>query len=209
MTGFPHPCRSEVDHGDRVGVVKRDVGDVVLGIDGDRVRPGAIGRLAFAGHADGQPKVDRPHHLVDGRVDHGDAVAIGIGDQQVLAPEGHAGRVQAGLDAAGDRKRGQVDHGNGAGGRGASRIFGDDRGAVGVFLEVVRGSNPAGLVGDVGGLAIRRDHDAVRDVTDADLRTLRRGRRGQVDLGQRIVVVQHGVGGLAIRRDRDAQWDRK
>ena len=71
------------------------------------------------------------------------------------------------------------------------------------------GSNPAGLVGDVGGLAIRRDHDAVRDVTDADLRTLDRCRRGQVDLGQRIVVVQHDVGGLAIRRDRDAEWDRK
>ena len=65
--------------------------------------------------------------------------------------------------------------------------------------------NPAGLVGDVGGLAIRRDHDAMRDVADADLRTLHRCRRGQVDLGQRIVVVQHGIGGLAIRRDRDAR----
>ena len=54
---------------------------------------------------------------------------------------------------------------------------GDDRGAVGVFLEVLLGSNPAGLVGDVGGLAIRRDHDAVRDVTDADLRALDRRRR--------------------------------
>ena len=65
-------------------------------------------------------------------VDHRDAVVIGIGDQQVLAPEGHAGRVVAGLDAAGDRKCGQVDHGNGAASHGAGRIFGDDIGAVGV-----------------------------------------------------------------------------
>ena len=112
--------------------------------------------------------------------------------------------MQAGRDAAGDRKRGQVDHGNGAGGRGACRICGDDRGAVGVFLEVFLGSDPAGLVGDVGGLAVRRDHDAVGDVADADLRTSHRCRRGQVDLGQRVVGVQHDIGGLAIRRDRDA-----
>ena len=45
---------AEVDHRDRVGIVKRDVGNAVLGIDGDRVRRGAIGRLAFAGHSDRQ-----------------------------------------------------------------------------------------------------------------------------------------------------------
>ena len=38
-------------------------------------------------------------------------------------------------------------------------------------MEVVRGSDPAGLVGDVGGLAVRRDHDAVRNVADADFRS--------------------------------------
>ncbi len=56
----------QVDHGDRVGVVKRDVGDIVHGIDGDRVRPGAVGWFV-SGHADRQPKVDRPHHFVDDR----------------------------------------------------------------------------------------------------------------------------------------------
>ena len=75
---------AEVDHRDRVGIVKRDVGNAVLGIDGDRVRRGAIGRLALAGHSDRQPKVDRPHHFVGSRVDHRNAVAIGIGDQQGL-----------------------------------------------------------------------------------------------------------------------------
>ena len=38
---------AEVDHRDRVGIVKRDVGNAFLGIDGDRVRRGAIGRLAL------------------------------------------------------------------------------------------------------------------------------------------------------------------
>ena len=70
--------------------------------------------------------------------------------------------------------RGEVHYGNGASGRGASRIIDDDRGAVRVSLEVLRVSNPSAFVGDVGGGAIRRDHDAVRDVTDADLWTLGR-----------------------------------
>ncbi len=51
------------------------------------------------------------------------------------------------------------------------------------------GRNTASLVGDVGGAAIGRDHDAVRDVTDVDLRNLDGFRGGQVDLGQRIVDV--------------------
>ena len=94
-TGF-HAGGVEVDHGDRVGIVERDVGDVVHGIDGDRVRSRAISRTGVAGHADRQPKVDRPHLRVAGRVDHRDAVAIGVGDQQVLAPESHTSRVQTG-----------------------------------------------------------------------------------------------------------------
>src|SRR5208337_1414260 len=112
-------------------------------------------------------------------------------------------------DAAFDRKRAQIHHGNGGGSDGASRIVGDDRSTVGVFLEVVLSSDPASLVGDVGGAAVARDHDAVRDVIDADLRNLRRGGRGQVDLGQRIVRVQHGVGGLAAGDGGAARGSRR
>ena len=194
----------EIDHSDRVGVIKRDVGNVSPGIDGDRVGARAVGRFLFAGHPDRKPEVDLTHHLVGVRVNHRNAVVIGIGDQQIVVPERHTRWVMARRDAAGDRKRGQIDHGNGAGGGGASGRFGHNRGAVGVFLEIIRGSDPAGLVGDVGGLAIRRNHHAVRDVAHADLRTLGRGGRGQVDLRQRIVVVQHDISGLAILRDRDA-----
>src|SRR5208337_2095773 len=195
---------AEVDYGDRIRVVERNVGEFLGGVDGNGVRTRAIGWLPFAGHADRQPEVDLPQFSVTGSVDHGKAVAISVGNQEILAPESHAGRVQAGLNLAANCKRGQVDHGNGAGGSGAGRILGDDRGAVGVFLEVFCGGNPAGLVGDIGGLAVRRNHHAVRHIADADLRNLRRGRRGQVDLGQRIVVIKHDVGSLAIRRDGNA-----
>src|SRR5208283_5746571 len=97
---------------------------------------------------------------------HRDAVAIGIGYQQVLAPERHTGRMQTSGYGGGDLERGQVDHGNSAGGHGARRILGDDRVTVGVFLEVVRSSNPSAFVRDVRGLAIPREHHAVWDVAD-------------------------------------------
>ena len=109
----------KVDDRDRVGIVKRDVGGVLRGIDSDRVRPCAVRRCPVSGHADRQPKVDPPYLPVDGRIDHRNAVVIGIGDQQVLAPEGHAGRMVADRDAACDCKRGQIDDGNGAGSHGA------------------------------------------------------------------------------------------
>ena len=154
MTGFFAPL-AEVDHRDRVGIVKRDVGNASLAIDGDRVRRGAIGRcLAFAGHSDRQPKVDRPHHLVGGRVDNRDGVAIGIGDQQVPSVERHPGRVQTGRDGSGDRHRGQINHRNGTGDRGANHRVGDDFSAGGVDLEVRLRSGPATLVADVGGRAV-------------------------------------------------------
>ena len=201
--GAPTPG-VEVDDGNGVGVVERDVRNVVPGINGDRVRSGAGAWMKVAALADRQTEIDLPHFPVVARVDNRNAVAIGIGDQQIFAPESHTGRMVADLDAVSDLERSQVDYGNGALGRRAGRILGDDRGSVGVLLEIARGSNPASLVGDVSGLAIRRDHDAVGDVTDADLRTLHRFRRGQVDLGERIVVVQHYVSSLGIGRDRDA-----
>ncbi len=83
----------EVYHSDGVGMVERDVGDVLGLIDGDRVRLPAIGWTFLTGDCDGQPKVNRLHHLVGLHVDHRDGVAIGIRDQQMLAPDGHAGRV--------------------------------------------------------------------------------------------------------------------
>ena len=112
--------------------------------------------------------------------------------------------MQTDIDVFGEAERGKIDHGNGAGGRGASRIVDDDRSAVRVSLEVRLVSNSSALVGDVGGGTVWRDHDAVGDVTHADLRTLLRVRLRQVDAGQRVVVVQHGVSSTAIGRDRDA-----
>ena len=106
--------------------------------------------------------------------------------------------MQTGRDGSGDLHRGQINHGNGTGDRGANHRVGDDFSAGGVDLEVRLRSGPATLVADVGGRAVAVDHDAVRRVADADLRTLRRRRRGQVDLGERIVLVQQGIGALAI-----------
>ena len=57
-------------------------------------------------------------------------------------------------------------------------------------------SGSATLVADVGGRAVAGDHDAVRRVADADLRALLL--RGQVDLGERVVLVQQGVSALAV-----------
>ena len=187
---------AEVDHRDRVGIVKRDVGNV--SVDGDRVRRGAIGWLALAGHSDRQPKVDRPRHLVLGRIDNRESVAIGIGDQQVFSVERHPGRVQTGRDVSGDLHRGQINHRNGTGDCGAHYRVGNDFGAGGINLEVRLCSGPATLVADVGGRAVAVDHDAVRRVANADLPTLRRRLRGQVDFGERIVLVQQGVGAPAI-----------
>ena len=155
---------------DSVGIVERNIGNIILFIDGDRIRAGAVSRIFFAGNRDRETKIDGISYRVAGRVDDREAVAISIGDQQVLSVERQSGGVVTGRDAAGNCKRSQIDHGNGAGGRGASRVFGDHRGAVGVELEVVRGSNPAGFVGDVGGSAVGGDQDTVRDVTDANLR---------------------------------------
>ena len=106
--------------------------------------------------------------------------------------------MQTGRDVRGNRHRGQIDHGNGTGDRGANHWVGDDFSAGGVDLEVRFRSGPATLVADVGGRAVAGDHDAVRRVADTDLQTLRRRRRGQVDLGERIVLVQQGVGARAI-----------
>src|SRR5208282_6884496 len=46
---------AEVDHTDRVGIVKRNVGNGILVVDGNRVRTGAIGRT-LARYSDRQPK---------------------------------------------------------------------------------------------------------------------------------------------------------
>ena len=154
-TGFVAPS-AQVDHPDRVGIVKRDVGDAFRGIHGDRVRRGAVGRFAFAGYSDRQPKVDRPHHLVGGRVDHRDGVAIGIRDQQGSPVQRHPSRVQTGRDGSGDRHRGQINHRNGPGDRGAHHRVGDDFSAGGVDLEVRPRSGPATLVADVSGRAVCR-----------------------------------------------------
>src|ERR1019366_8290538 len=53
------------------------------------------------------------------------------------------------------------------------------------------------------GLAIRRNHNAVRHVANANLLTLYRRLCGQVNLGQRVVRVQHDISSLVIRRDRN------
>ena len=113
--------------------------------------------------------------------------------------------MQSDADGLGDFERGQVHHGNRAGGRGASQVVGDDRGAVRVFLEVGRFSSSSGFVGHVGGGAIRRDDDAMRDVADADRRSFGRRHQAQVDLCQLVVEVQHDVGSAVIRRDGDAR----
>ena len=105
--------------------------------------------------------------------------------------------MQTGRDGCSDRHRGQIDHRNGTGDRGANHRIGDDFSAGGVDLEVRFGSGPATLVADVGGCAVAGDHDAVGRVADADLRPLLAS-SGQVDLGERIVLVQQGVGALAI-----------
>src|SRR5208283_5431526 len=133
------------------------------------------------------------------RVDHRDGVAIGIGDQQVPSVERHPGRMQTtGRDGSGYRHRRQIDYRNGTGDRGANHRVGDDFSTGGVDLEVRIRSGPATLVADVGGGAVVAEHDAVRRVAYTDLLTHRRRRRGQVDLGQRIVLVQQGIGARAI-----------
>ena len=86
--------------------------------------------------------------------------------------------------------------------------IGDDRRAGGVDLEVrLRGFPPA-FIADVGGLS-SSDHDAVRRVADANLRALRQRRRGQVDLGERVVLVQQRVGALAVTRRTRHRRDTK
>src|ERR1039458_8462776 len=54
---------------------------------------------------------------------------------------------------------------------------------------------PATLIADGGSHAVGVDHDAVGRVANADRHTLRRRVRGQVDLGERIVLVEQGVSG--------------
>src|ERR1019366_8826313 len=200
--GVPHAL-TQVNYGDCVGIVERNVGNVVLFIDGDRVWPGTVGGFAVARHTDRKPKVYLTNRFVGGRVDDREGVAIGIGDQQAIAPEGHTRWVETGFDAVGDLEGTQVNHGNRAGGRRASRIGGNDRNSVRVLLEVILVRNAAGLVRDVSGLAIRRNHNAVRHVANANLLTLYRRLCGQVNLGQRVVRVQHDISSLVIRRDRN------
>ena len=159
--------------------------------------------MACVGHSDRQTQVDRRLHLVSIRVDNRDGIAISIGDQHVPLVERQPGRVQTGRDRIGDRHRAQINHRNGTSDCGAHERVGDDFRAGGVDLEVRLGSGAATLVADVGGRAVGGDHDAVRRVADANLRTLRRRVRGQVDLGERIVLVQQGVCALAIARERD------
>ena len=186
----------EGDHRDRVGVIQRDVSKAIHGVDGNRVRRSAVGRT-LAGHSDRQRKVDSPRYHVGSCVDYRDGVAISVGNQQVLSVERHPGRVQPRRDVRRDRHRGQVNHRNGTGNRGANHRVGDDFSAGGPDLEVRLRSGPATLVADVGGRALAVDQDAVRRVADADLRTLLV--RAQVDLGERIVLVQQGVRALPIR----------
>src|ERR1035437_6572824 len=104
--------------------------------------------------------------------------------------------MQAGRDVSGDLQRGQINHRNCTSDRSANHRVGDDFGAGGVNLEVRLCSGTATLVADVGGRAVAVDHDAVRRVADADLLTLGRRVGGQVDFGERIVLVQQGVGAL-------------
>src|SRR5208337_2217674 len=98
---------------------------------------------------------------------------------------------------------GQINHGNGTRDRGANYRVGDDFSASRVDLEVRLRSGPAALVADISGRAVAGDHDAVRSVADADLLNLLRRLRGQVDLGERIVLVQQGIGARAILGERD------
>ena len=44
----------------------------------------------------------------------------------------------------------------------------------------------------------------MRCIADANLRALGEGRLGQVDLGERVVLVEQRIGALAILRERDA-----
>src|ERR1700722_8229770 len=112
--------------------------------------------------------------------------------------------MQTGRNVSRNRHRGQINHGNGTRDRGANHGVGDDFSAGRVDLEVCLRSGPATLVADVGGRARVVDQDAVWRVADANLLTLYRRGRGQVDLGERIVLVQQGVGAAAILGDRDA-----
>lgn len=90
-------------------------------------------------------------------------------------------------------------------GRSRAVLCGDDRGAIGILLEIASFRSPSSLVGDIGGLAIRRDDDTLRHIADADRLPLDWLRLCQVDLNEGIVVVEDGIGGLAILRDRDAE----
>src|SRR5262249_46640431 len=64
------------------------------------------------------------------------------------------------------------------------------------------GSHPATLVTDVGGGAIVGDDNAMRRVAYASL--LNFLLRGQVNLGERVVLIKQGVSALAIIGERDA-----
>ena len=61
LDGIRRPPVVEVDNCDGVGVVECDIGDVVPGIDGDRVRTGAVDRFVFSRNADRQPEADLAH----------------------------------------------------------------------------------------------------------------------------------------------------
>src|SRR5436305_14812207 len=106
--------------------------------------------------------------------------------------------MQTGRDGSGDLHRGQINYRNGTGDRGANHRIGDDFSAGGVDLEIRLCRGPASLVADVRGSAVAADHDAVRRVSHAYLLSLLRLLRGQVDPGERIVLVQQSVSALAI-----------
>ena len=92
----------------------------------------------------------------------------------------------------------QINHRNCAGDRGADDRVGDDFSPGGIDLEIFLRSGPATLVANVSSHAASVDHDAVWSVADADLVNLLRRIRSQVDLGERIVLVQQCISALAI-----------
>ncbi len=193
---------AEVDDGDGVGVVERDVGHAGVLVDGDRGGRRAVRAVLLPRRQRRQLQVDQADDAAEIRVDHRDGVVVGVGDQQVRPEQRHPGRVQPGLDGGDDLLLGEVDDRDGAGGGEAVHRVGHDRRAGRVDLKVGLGRGASALVADIGDVAV--DQDAVRRVADADLAGHHRRALGEVDGGQRVVLVEQRVRALAALGERDA-----
>src|SRR5579862_9369451 len=112
--------------------------------------------------------------------------------------------MQPRRDSGGHFHRGQINHRNGAGDGGSHYWVSDNFRTGGVDLEVFRQSGAPTLVADIGGCARAVDQDAVRRVAHANLRTLYWWLRGQLNLGEGVVLVEQGVGAAPILRDGHA-----